>query len=204
MDQEQNRKTLEKAIAELQGYRPDEQVWKAIDQQLSVLEQDDKIRRAIPYLPSHQPPADLWDAVRKELDRPQGRIRKLAPASLSAAAALLLLFGFFWWQNGRSAATETITYLQQVEPYNPALLSNDWEADEADIALVMHAYQARRETTPFPDPYDLASELRELNQARRELLEAIDLYGREADLIRQLGRLERERSQLVLEMAQKI
>ena len=50
----------------------------------------------------------------------------------------------------------------------------------------------------------LKVELEELEEDRKELKNAIDLYGSDHELIRQLANLERDRTELIKKMANKI
>ena len=51
---------------------------------------------------------------------------------------------------------------------------------------------------------ELKVELQELEADRKELKDAIELYGNDHELIRQLANLERDRTELIKKMATKI
>lgn len=196
---------IRQAILDLPSYEAPSNVWSAIYEQLEVDQKDGLIQQAIPGLSSHAAPAAIWAGIADQLDRTPtkkpGRIIRLMRHPISWAASIaLVLFAFFWLNQSTTSAT----YSYNTEVANPYLLEADWDADETEFAEVIQLYQKYLATFQDSNGAELQEEFSELNEARTELKNTLEQYGKDQELIRQLAAIERARTQVIKQMAQKI
>jgi hypothetical protein len=199
---EKNKDTLIKAVAGLPVYPPPSHVWAGIER---GLEQQEHLQRALANLPQHAAPAAIWDNIEQALDKPQQRPRSSLYRALRAyrpwiAAASLcgLAIGGWWLVDSESAPTTTIAFAEEVQMR--ANFAIDWNDEEEEIATVI----ARVEQSPLADPQvvtRLKREYHELNDARSEVEEMLKRYGQDEHLLKEVARIERERSQVIKELA---
>ena len=201
---ELNRNTLQRAIRELPQYTPGEAVWASLEQALEAEQSEAALQEAIHKLPTYAPKDDLWGRIEQALAQPARKplyVRRrvqLASAAVLAGAVLALVV----WLNmpNDPGVQEQITYAQTAQAQSPKA---DWDADDALIANVAQAY-AQRASFLQTNGRDLLSELEELNEAKAEIKAMMQRYGRDAQLIEHIIEIERERTQVVKQMAQEI
>jgi hypothetical protein len=200
MELEQNKAALKKAILALPSYQPPEGLWGDIEKQL---DDASALDAAIEKLPDYHPPAQVWENIRQELEEPapKPRLRIMSSLFLPRAAAValiiiaaglgLLLFDRDEAVNVNYAETTVIEKQIQV----------DYQEDEPMIQMVSQAFEespvARQQ-----DNYDrLRAELEELDQAKQDILDMMDAYGEDPQMIKQLADIERSRTDVVMKMA---
>jgi cell division protein FtsB len=202
--EEQNSK-LKQAIKALPQYEAPKMVWQGIHQQLASDEQDRLIKEAIPFLNDYTAPVGVWQGIENTLVR-TSQVKTLSTSkrrrSLMIAASILIVLalGYGLWPKSYSAASYTVSQ-EDIDPY---LLDQDWDADELVFAQVVAMYEEYSQTFNDQESTALKAELNELNEAKKELKTAIELYGNDHELIRQLAALERDRTQVIKQMAFKI
>jgi len=189
MNQEINKSTLKTALKNLPGQRVREEVWDHIEQGLLL-------QGSLQTLPTHTPPPMVWEGIEKQLENSSRTIYLLR----SIAATLVLLGIGFWWSNTTIDTTATLNYSKvQIDQ---RLLQVDWEAEEIDqqeLETLCQQQQFACTSTLFKN---LERELNELESAKQELVNAINIYGKDATLIVQLKDLEIERTTVIREMYQ--
>lgn len=185
--QERNRETLQRAIEQLRTYAPGEDLWARIDEQIDRSPQLPGLEK----LPSYAPPPQVWNTLSRTLDKEQGwQLRRRRYIRLGAVAAGLLLLFSLLIPLGKPTAKISIAVHE--EPADGIMVSADWhEEDERFDALLNHLA-----TDNEPAVNVLKVELEELTGARREVEEMLYRYGQDPQLIRQLGEIERERSDI--------
>lgn len=206
MSTEQKNALIRQAIQELPSYEVPSHVWPTIQDQLEIDQKEELIQDAIPKLPAYQAPESIWSSIAAEIAHPPQRTRpgiiRLVQRPLSWAASLLLVVAaYFLLTNNRVAE---VNYAFTTEPINQFLLEADWDTDEAEFAEVVQLYNKYVHTFNDPIGPGLQAEFSELNEARNELKNTLEQYGKDQELIRQLAAIERARTQVIKQMAQKI
>ena len=198
---ELNRNTLERAISELPGYAPEQELWTAIEAQLELEMQDKQLRIATHQLPLYAPPPLVWENISSELEQ-KPKLRKLWARPLLAVAATI--FGVIlsvgaWLYFSEETGAQMV--LHTTEMLDVTGFEGDWDEDEQDIAMVVSMV----EKIPHNENLSaLKTELEELNEAKAMLTHTMSQYGKDAELIRRLSKIERERSKIVKQMAAEI
>jgi DNA repair exonuclease SbcCD ATPase subunit len=207
MLEEKNRATLQRAIRQLPQYKPGEGVWAAVEDALDRIEEGERLQASLHLLPSYEPPQKVWEHIQEELDsdvaekeRPAGVRRLLLYwRQLAASASVLLLLGVGWGLISKAdAPTVTVVESEAVLPAD--MVSHDWNADEAMFEQVLRHYAEHPFLEQDPQIRNLKQELEELNEAKSEIEEMMERYGDDPDLIRQIGEIERQRSEVVKRM----
>lgn len=202
---ELNRNTLERAIGGLRSYVPEEQTWLAIEAQLEEAEQDRALRIATHSLPLHTPPPLVWENISSALEaqsKPEAKVRKLwqHPAMAVAAAVFGVILVAGWWLYLREDAGTQIV-MHSTEVLDISGFEGDWDDDEEAIAMVVSMVDKSPNNENL---HSLKTELEELNDAKAMLKDKMNEYGKDAELIRRLSKIERERSKIVKQMAAEI
>ena len=197
MNQEFNHTILKKAITRLPIYEPPAKIWQGIDNELTL-------QNELKQLPNHQPPALVWKNIESNLSKSASRTwssgstkRILWIKRLSIAAAILLIFGVGWWQLNPSNATQ-LSYAQ--EKINPQLLIADWDEDTEVLTQIEAICQIKNYVCTAPEFQQLEQELQELDEAKLDLKQAIDNFGKDTQLIAQLSEVELERTAILKKM----
>ncbi len=187
MMKEKNRNNLRDALNRLPGYDAPEGLWESIGAQLTPALSD--------QLPSYTPPAGVWNNLSRELEAAAAvpaKQRKLWPrtlAGVAAALALVITVGLGLQSGISSQQKVTVAYSQEVAP----LKSNiDWDEGEESFANAIAEIEARNE----PKLNILRHELDELTEAREEIKAMLVSYGDDPQVVRQLAKIERDRSDI--------
>ena len=206
MNQEFKHTTLKKAITRLPIYEPPDQIWQGIENELTL---QNKLKK----LPNRQPPALLWRKIEANLVESVSIPIAIGANSgstntgstsnirwikrLSIAAAVLLIFGGGWWELNPSNVTQ-LSYAQ--EKINPQLLIADWDEDMDALNQIEAICQTKNYICTAPEFLELEQELQELNEAKLDLKQAIDNFGKDMQLIVQLSEVELERTAILKKM----
>jgi hypothetical protein len=200
--QEKNKDSLSEAIAGLPRHSPPADLWVGIE---TRLEQQHNLQTALAGLPRHQPPVSVWEQVERELDSSRGRkqprsyriLRKARPW-VAAATLCGLAFGAWWFLEAETPARTSIAYSEEVQMR--VSFTADWNDEQDQIAFVMEQV----DQSPVADPREvkrLKSEYEELIDARNEVEDMLKRYGNDENLLKEVARIERERSQVIKELA---
>ncbi len=201
---ERNHQTLQNAIVQLLDYQPKHRLWDAIEQRLDAEQSQERLQEAINQLPTYAPPTELWNRIAAELEQPSPmRLRVSRSAWLSlAAATILAVISLVFWLNRTPEPTETVQMLYAAAEANP--INADWNEDEATIEHIMNIYAQRASFLQSEPGETLISDLKELNEAKAEIQNMMQKYGQDAQLVRTIVEIERQRSEIVKKMAQEI
>lgn len=199
---EQNQETLRNAINRLPTYEPGTSVWDAIDRRLTS---EETLDHAIAQLPKYTPPAMVWERIAEDLEKP-ATVRRLRPAWIGAAAAAVVLFtvGIYFWNTEEPAPIETVqvVYTETEQPENA--LTADWDDDDTEMQEVVEAFAQKASFVKEADDQSLLSEWEELKSAKAEIKTMLAKYGNDAELVRTIAEIERQRSTIVKKMATEI
>jgi hypothetical protein len=194
--QELNRKALTDAIQQLPHYEPEEQVWNGISSELDL-------KDAVQALPQYAPPAGLWSSIEEEISTPAVERKRLPPLRIyiaaAASVALLITAGLFLMDT-QKGSNEAITYHKSVVEGQWAY-ENSWDSDEQDLMAVVYMFKKDPVARQANTYQELLDEWAELNEAKAEIREMMKKYGQDEQLISALGKIERNRSAVVKEMA---
>ena len=193
--EERNIETLKSAIASLPTYEAPELIWDNIEEALETEEREAPLKEAIQQLPVYEAPAAAWDNIESAL--PKKGLTAYTYFRIAAAAVVVLAVGLTLLF--RPSNAEEVSYtVAEVEVFWSDF---DWNEDEPSI----EAFVSNFMNDPFAkqdENYEsLLTQLDELNNAREEILTAIEWYGEDGQLVRQLGEIERDRSSVVQSMA---
>lgn len=220
--------TLQEALGRLPSHEPPAALWPAIAQALEQQAADTVLRealqalpqhkpppavwqeinwrQALAQLPQHEPPASVWANIAGSLEQPQratGRLIKLG--WLARAAAAVLLAASIWWAWPSSGEAAAISYAASSEAADEAIDKPiDWNADSEVMEEAVALFRKDPLAKTLPVYTDWLSAWEELAGAQQEVTEMMQRYGRDARLLRQLGKIERERSALLRQMIAKI
>lgn len=204
MELEQNKATLKKAILALPSYAPPEGLWDSIEEQLEE-EESSPLGLAIQELPKYSPPAFVWKNISQELDQPQLSEKpkfKLRAAFFSRAAAIALILATTWlgYQFLKNSNTAKVSYAETT--ITDTDISIDYQEDEPMIQLVSQSFEESPLARQQENYTRLKEELKELNQAKDVILEMMENYGEDPQMIKELADIERSRTDVVMQMAE--
>jgi len=198
--QEHNHATLAKAIKELPAYAPPVSVWDRIEPELDLQE-------GIQNLPEHSPPAMVWEAIATELETQDtvSKVKQLNPRraywAAAASVAVLLVAALYLWPNFQKG--ENIVYESTVVEGTFVFQAN-WDEDDQMLHLAVEQYRNDPLAQQNEDYDQYLKEWEELNAAKAEIKTMMERYGKDSRLVRQLGSIERERTEVVKEMVVQI
>ncbi len=203
MNQSFNHNILKKAVTQLPSYEPPPEVWSGIDDELNL-------QKGIKQLPNHQPADLVWQVIEANLTKSTSRTysdsyrkggtrqRFFWIKRLSIAASLLFLIGISWWGIRNIAPQNQLSYSQ--ETIDVQLLIEDWEEDSEALAQIEAICQIKNYACMAIEFQALEQELKELNEAKLDLKQAIDAFGKDTQLIAKLSKVELERTTVLKKM----
>jgi hypothetical protein len=199
---------LKKKLAQLPQYEPRIGLWDDISTELNHLaKQDDVLKQQLANLPNYNPPQSLWNGVETELGQPVKVFRLPNWQRYAIAATLLgciLTFGTLFYQNATSVGNEKITLAYSEEKLDTTPIIEDWDEDEAAFAKVEEICQQQTFLCEQPEVKTLKSELDELNEAKQSLKTALGQYGNDETIVAELVQVEKERSEVLKKIMDKI
>lgn len=193
-EEEKNRDSLRRAIRQMQTYDPPSNRWNAIEKKLEegVGADDTVLQEAVEVLPTHAPPAEVWNQLARQLDAKkhrQVRMKRMRFA-LSIAASLALVLTAAWWTL-REAPPKISKHYSQ-ETVQQFQLEVDWDSEED----LFNNLQEQLASVNIPSVNNLKLELEELTSAKQEVEQMLQSYGQDPQLVKQLGEIERVRSDI--------
>lgn len=202
--QELNREILQEAISKLPKYEAPPSIWSNIEEALIAEEQDQQITATIPQLPSYKAPASIWENIESTLDKaPVSGNRPTLFIRLGRLAVAASFLGFAiwigWQQFAPSQEDYAIVYTEEeVSDFNYEL---NLEEDEAAFSTMLTHFKTSIVAQQHEEYNTLLAEYEELNDAKKELTEMIDNYGKDPNIISQISDLEHERTKVIKKMA---
>ena len=201
---EQNKNKLDRAIKQLPSYKAPAKFWKGIEWGLDQMQSEEVLQQSIEELPKYEAPDQVWDNIDQQLQQiPEQNEVKLSWFSLAtraAAAAAVIGLAFIGMQWLVSVEKETIAYSYSVETVDEQLLNADWDEDEMAFEMITEFCKTQQVICEEPLFRSLQDELEELNTAKADLLLAMEHYGKDAEMVAQITRLEHERSDILKQM----
>lgn len=191
MNQEKNKSILNEALKKLPNQPVRDKVWDNIKQELSLQE-------SLQKLPTKIPPSRIWGEIDQQLDKSNRTIYVLR----SIAATVLLVGLGLGWTTLNPPSTAIFTYTQ--EKIDHRLIQVDWKTEVTDVEELEALCQQQQFACATPIFKTLQIELKDLESAKEELVNAINIYGKDAALIVQLKDLEIERTTVLREMYQSL
>jgi len=188
MDTDLNKNILKKAITRLPNYEPSEAIWKTIDSELDL-------KKCIDTLPQYTPTEDLWENINRQL--PTKKTTVFSLKKWAVAAAILLCLGVNFWLYSRPT-TPPLQYA--IENIDQQLFEADWDNDESLFEEINAICQTKTYSCTIPEFQSLEKELQELNEAKSDLKQAINSFGKDTELISQLSKIELERTMILKKM----
>jgi len=204
MEQEQNRAVLKKAILALPSYHPPEGLWHDIEHILDE-EPSLSLNTVIKDLRQYQPPTSVWNHISDYLDEPEVKkptllsILSSSVLSRAAAVAFILVSGYLVLTLFTTNGKEKVRYAEGV--IQAPIIDIDYQEDEPMIQMVSQAFEESPVARQQKDYTQLKSALKELNEAKIVILEMLDSYGEDPQMIKELADIERSRTDVVMKMA---
>jgi hypothetical protein len=203
LDEDAREAPLKSALNELPGYAPPPQNWARIADTLEADAAGQRLRDALSKLPQYAPPAELWPAIEQGIRPPALRVRMTVLAR--AAAAIALLIGLWWAWPQQEAAPLQATYTYDQQTTNAQFASiEDWGQADALMQKAVNEFREDPVAKQLPTYELLLSEWADLKDAQEEVAKMMERYGKDAQLIRQMSEIEKERSGLIREMIAQI
>ena len=201
-DMEKNKQTLRDALEDLPSYAAPDGIWAKLEEELNQEAKDAPLQVALRGLPTYEPPAAVWDQIETQLPS-TGKLRVLRSSNMrwiglaAAAVALLLLARPFWQSTSSQAIAYETTVSYRTETVDARLLDRDWTDDEQAFAQVDELCERHPFLCKLQDITDMRTELQELTQAKEALQTALGSFGTDQHLLKQMTKIELERTQLL-------
>ncbi len=204
--EERNRNELIKALGNLPEYDPPGTIWQQINEHLIEQRQYNLVQKRVEALPTYEPPAEVWNAIAGSLQTTNQPRRQLGIRwwAYAAAASVLLAAGYLAWYQGEIDAPASVAVTVSEEDGWYPVSTAEWDSEDDIFRQVVEEYQRKAMVFYWEDERDLKAEWVELNSARHELEDAIKTYGASEQLIREMNKVERERTAVVKKMAASI
>ena len=197
---DKNQDILQKVIAQLPEYEPNESVWNAIENRLPLL-----------ALNSYEPPESVWQNIDNQLVIPKNHTLPISNYPLTithylylAAASMALLaiicFQMFFKNTGNSDISLHIS----TEIIDKQLINNNLQVTDKAFDMVETFCKNALATCQEPEFKQLKQELDELTEAQQYLKNALTAYNSDPDLVAQLAQLENERSGILKKMIERM
>lgn len=183
------------AVQQLPVYQPPSHLWERIEQDLSF---EEKLGESLENLPQYTPPERVWQNIQSDLTAKRVSLqpRWIWLVAASVAVLMITLFAVRQWSD-QPATVEMIYATRQQEP---TLFLADWNEEEAafsTIATLCKQHPFICESATFQEN---SIEMELLNEEKLALEQAMQQYGKQANLINQMRRVEQGRSDLLKEM----
>ncbi len=189
---EKNINILREALSKLPSSGPSDFIWTEIDRKLNEI----PLKNALENLPEFEPDEFVWQAI--ESKTANAKVKKM---HWWYAAAVLLLTGIggLWMVPGTNP---TISFSQ--ESIDARLQPQNEQVTDEQYAKLKAYCEA--ETTVCSNQYfkQLQHEYETLQTAAHQLQQAMGQYNTEPELVRQFSVVEREKAEVLNEMAKMI
>lgn len=194
---------LHSALHELPSYTPPSMVWARITDTLEADTSQQQLTEVLAKLPQYAPPAKVWTAIEGGIRPPARRFQLMMLTRAAAAIALVLSLWWAWSQPDEAPLQATYTYDQQTTRAQFASIE-DWGQADALMQKAVNEFREDPVAKQLPTYELLLSEWADLKDAQEEVAKMMERYGKDAQLIRQMSEIEKERSGLIREMITQI
>jgi hypothetical protein len=189
---EKNQDILKDALSKLPQYVPGDGVWAALDQELN----EQPLKSAVQALPEYEPDDKLWTMIS------HGPVVRKTAFFRQCAAAIVLLAGvagvwFIGKKSGKQVAFTQETVDERLQARADLVTDQQYEKLKAYCeteTLICTSKDYKR----------LQNEYEALEGAAAQLQQAIGNYNTEPDLVRQFANIERQKAEVLNEMAKMI
>jgi len=188
---EKNHINLENAIRRFPAYEPGNEVWNGINENLLA----QPLREALSEMPAYEPDDKLWELI----DRKNARQRRWKWGY--AAAAMLLMAGGLAWLT-LPGGSQRVAYSQETVDER---LQMDAAVKTDQQYRILKTYCETETLVCNSTEYrSLQQEYERLSSASDQLAQAIGDYNTEPELLRQFNEIERQKTDILNEMAKMI
>jgi hypothetical protein len=190
---EKNVNILRDALAKLPSSGPSNYIWAEIERKLNEI----PLKKALDKLPEFEPDEFLWEAIESKTAKSTGKI-----GSWWYAAAVMLIAGIGGLWLAQINPSPTIVFSQEVIDARLQLKNED----ATDLQYEKLKAYCEAETTVCSNKNfkRLQDEYETLQTAGEHLQQAMGEYNTEPALVRQFSIVEREKAELLNEMAKMI
>lgn len=188
---------IQKLRDNFQKYLPPTDLWDKIE---TDLEYESHIKPLLESLPKYEAPKELWDNIEQELPFIRKDKFKFYKFFNKIAAAIILLalgFGLGRWFEFKSESSDKL-----INPMGFKFPSENSDLFEMDN--IKNQYSQVCQFYPEENPCSLAADLEDLEFAKVELENIIRKMGNSDNIMRQLRRIELEKTRIIRNMAQRI
>lgn len=202
--EEFNKHTLKKAISNLPLYEAPGFLWDNIEAVLVADEQDAIIKATIPHLPHYQAPDSVWIGIETALDKNSTDEKQhtsiISIRRIAIAASFVGLAIWFSWQSFFATTSEyTLSYSEEeVAQFEYEFDPNE---DEASFNTMLDHFKSSVVAKQHEEYNNLLEAYEELKIAKEELVQILENYGSDPDIIQQMSDIEHERSRVIKQMA---
>ena len=172
-------------------HTPNSSVWDAI---VDGLELEGKIDQ----LPSHEPPVNIWDKIEEDLEDVKGGISFLRTA-IMLGISMLVLIGAAMMLNQDNDTLDTGIESSPMQFAANESYNIEWSDDE-DVRLIQEMCQDYMAICEQPKFKELETELLELNDHKKELLQMVSAFDEESSYVPMLAKIEVQKTALMKEM----
>ena len=204
--EQDSKELLISRLSELPAYDPPAAVWSRIDQSLQSSGGEAPLQKQLQQLPAYDPPAEVWENIERALPTEHtGRIVPIRTWLARAAAVIALAVGtWYFWPSDYPAPQATYGHSTETAGLVWNTAASDWADEEAAIAYAVEQFRNDPLARSSDRYNNLMDEWKELNEAKAEIAEIMELYGEDAQLVRQMSQIERARSSLIRRMVREI
>ena len=190
---EKNVNILREALAKLPSSGPSDFIWTEIEGKLN----DIPLKKALDKLPEFEPDEFVWEAIESKTAKSAGKI-----AYWWYAAAVLLVAGIGGLWTTQKNPYPTVAFSQEVIDARLQFKNEDVTDEQYEK---LKAY-CEAETTVCSNKNfkRLQDEYETLQTAGQQLQQAMGQYNTEPELVRQFSVVEREKAEVLNEMAKMI
>ncbi len=180
-----------KVKSKLTEYSPSDSLWENIEGGLEI---DQRLEQ----LPSHQPPENLWDKIEEDLEDVKGGISFLRIAIMFGISMLVIISAALMLNQ------EEVIIEPEPAPTSMQFAANEnynieWSDDE-DVRLIQEMCKDYMAVCKQPKFKELESELLELNDHKKELLDMVSAFDEESSYGSMLAKIETQKTELMKEM----
>ncbi len=187
---EKNHISLQNAIQRFPSYEPGDEVWDAINDNLTA----QPLRQALSGMPDYEPDDRLWEII----DRKNMRQQRW---KWGYAAALLLAAGGIAWLM-LPAGSPRVAYSQETVDER---LQMDTDVKTDQQYRILKTYCETETLVCNSNEYrSLQQEYERLSSASQQLVQAIGDFNTEPELLRQYNEIERQKTGILNAMAKMI
>ncbi len=184
---------MKNVLKNIQKFDPPEEIWDKIAVRLS----EKTLKNALGHTKQYSPSDDVWETLEKKLKAKTQAKSWTKWASVAACILFFLSFGIWFLKPQES-------YLISTKPFQPQLSTIEVSKTDEAYQEIQIICQKQKYACERADYKTLNEEYLTLKNAETELRNAIGQFNSELSLIEELNRIEKQKTLLINEMAEKI